>query len=249
MSNTTDYKAKIDEIMAIKKDDIKNPNIPVDKFLQEAEDLFHWAKDDEDQLQANGLEKGFIDELPIRAGACREAQSKWIKEWKMHKEPEKNWEEMCKNAEFLKKKLLHAFDYAYRKDEGLLKKITFIRKGSGHTDTIQDLNDLAVLGKTNPESLKKINFDMTLLDASAEMADSMASSLAIVNGEKLVDNKVRIIRDKAYTFLKEAVDEVRACGKYVFWDNKDRLKGYVSRYYQHKKKKTKETNGEDENVD
>lgn len=36
--------------------------------------------------------------------------------------------------------------------------------------------------------------------------------------------KKKIIRDKAYTFLKEAYDEVRACGKYVFADDPDRLK-------------------------
>ena len=39
------------------------------------------------------------------------------------------------------------------------------------------------------------------------------------------------MRDKAYTHLKQAVDEVRECGHYVFWRNEARLKGYSSRYF------------------
>ena len=39
------------------------------------------------------------------------------------------------------------------------------------------------------------------------------------------------MRDKAYTHLKQAVDEVRECGQYVFWRNEARLKGYSSRYF------------------
>ena len=34
------------------------------------------------------------------------------------------------------------------------------------------------------------------------------------------------MRDKAYTHLKQAVDQVRECGQYVFWRNEARLKGY-----------------------
>ncbi|MCH9008526.1 hypothetical protein IIA29_11070, partial [candidate division KSB1 bacterium] len=40
-----------------------------------------------------------------------------------------------------------------------------------------------------------------------------------------------MMRDKAYTHLKQAVDQVRECGQYVFWRNEARLKGYGSRYF------------------
>jgi len=39
-----------------------------------------------------------------------------------------------------------------------------------------------------------------------------------------------VVRDQAYTHLKQAVDAVRACGQYLFWRNDERLKGYASRY-------------------
>ena len=69
---------------------------------------------------------------------------------------------------------------------------------------IQDLSDLSVLGKANQPLL------------------------AAMNGERAENNSAKTIRDKAYTLLKKAVDEIREAGKYVFWKNPDRLKGYYS---------------------
>lgn len=40
------------------------------------------------------------------------------------------------------------------------------------------------------------------------------------------------IRENAYTYLKQAIDEIRECGKFVFWRNPERMKGYVSEHWQ-----------------
>jgi hypothetical protein len=42
-------------------------------------------------------------------------------------------------------------------------------------------------------------------------------------------------RDRAFTYLKQAIDEIRECGRFVFWRNPDRLKGYTSDYWKQKK--------------
>jgi len=49
-----------------------------------------------------------------------------------------------------------------------------------------------------------------------------------------------IIRDQAFTYLKLAVDEIRECGKFAFWRNPDRLKGYISKYWKQIKKSAPE---------
>ena len=140
--------------------------------------------------------------------------------------------------------MLGAFDYAFRNEEALLKKVSLIRQGSGKADMIQDLNDIAVLGKANGQLMAKIRIDMALFDKSADIADKMAHLLAIINGEKQQETSEKIFRDKAYTYLKEAVDEVRACGKYVFTDNPERMKGYISNYFKKKRKKNNQSDDE-----
>jgi hypothetical protein len=104
---------------------------------------------------------------------------------------------------------------------------------------IQDLNDLAVLGRNNKELLGKINFDLGKLDQSAELSDMLAGVLARSNGEKLEGSEVLEMRNKAYTYLKLAVDEVRDYGKYVFRKDDEKRQGYRSEYLRKKNQRNR----------
>jgi hypothetical protein len=226
-----DYELLLPEIEQIERDDVMYPNLPVDVFLQEAENLFHWVSDDKDEIVATGLNWELVEQLPVRAGACREAQSLWNNEYQARQDAEKLWKEQSPLAYDLRDRLVHSFLYAFRDEPDLRARVAEISEGGGHADMIQDLNDLATLGKNNQDALQAINFDMSELDKAAEMSDNMADLLAQANGDKFKENEKKIIRDKAYTHLKELVDEVRECGKYVFWRNPDRLRGYASAYH------------------
>lgn len=230
MSSLEDYLAKIAIIEAIADDQMKSPNIPVDVYLQEAENLYQWCLQDKEMLIAAGLNWSFVEELPVRAGAAREAESRWVRKRFTRQEAEKQWREKSPAAYDLRDTILHHFRFAFRKEADLLNRVSQIADGGGHADMIQDLNDLSVLGKEHIDLLQAISFDVTLLDIAANTADEMASLLSLATTERADDSAERIVRDKAYTYLKEAVEEIRACGQYVFWRDKERAKGYGSHY-------------------
>jgi hypothetical protein len=102
---------------------------------------------------------------------------------------------------------------------------------------IQELNNLAVIGKDNPLLLKKINFDMTLLDRAAETSTRMRGLLAAANCEREMTNDGKKIRDQAYTHLKEAVDEIYECGQFAFRKDEERRRGYRSNYMYKRRKR------------
>jgi hypothetical protein len=58
----------------------------------------------------------------------------------------------------------------------------------------------------------------------------MAALFAAATGDRIDLSESKKIRDKAYTHLKEVVDEVYAYGQYVCRDDDERLKGYRSNY-------------------
>ena len=93
MSNIENYKEKLGTIQAIPDDEIRTPGIPVDVFLQEAENPYQWCLADKEKLEAAGLDWTFVDDLPVRAGAAREAESRWVKERFTRKDAEKEWQE------------------------------------------------------------------------------------------------------------------------------------------------------------
>lgn len=242
MSSSSDYNDLLPVIQAIPSNEVLTPTIPIDVYVQETENLWQWCKDDQSALVAAGLDWNFVASLPVRAGACREAQSLWNKERNVRKKAEKDWKEQAPQAFDLRDQLVHTYRYAFRKDSTLLDRVEEIALGNTNADMVQDLNDLAVLGRNNPEPLQLIRFDITLLDRASQTADEMGELLGIVNGERETDSETMIIRDKAYTYLKQAVDEVRDCGKFVFWRNPERAQGYSSDYWQRKRSAaTKET--------
>lgn len=52
----TDFNAKLKEIMAIRDEDVKLPNMPVGEAVQEAENQAPWCKDDKAKLIKAGLD-------------------------------------------------------------------------------------------------------------------------------------------------------------------------------------------------
>ncbi|MBK8807431.1 MAG: hypothetical protein IPO21_12620 [Bacteroidales bacterium] len=230
MASKEDLNAKLEVIKNISDKETISPVMPVDVYLQEAENLYHWAEQDATELQKGGITKEFIEDLSVRTGACREAQSVWKTTQNAQEEAQTRWKNESPLAYELRDELVHTFRYAFRKQDELLKKVQAISENSGHVDMIQDLNDLAILGTANQAALQAINLDLGKLELAAHTSDEMAKLLAIVNGEKSTRNESITIRNKAFTHLKEAVDEIRACGKYIFWRNEERLKGYKSAY-------------------
>ncbi|MFA8433461.1 MAG: hypothetical protein ACEPOZ_02995 [Marinifilaceae bacterium] len=231
MPNNVDFQNEKEAILAIPEESVKTLNMPIGIFLQEAEDLYHWGLKDKEKLMGAGLPEAILDAIPVRAGACRHAQSEWNDEMSTREEAQNKWQVRFPSAYDLRDHLLHSYRYAFRNEPGILAVVDRIAEGYGHADMIQDLNDLAVLGKKHPDLLGAINFDMEKVDLAGTTSDDMADLLARSNGETLEGNEAKDIRDRAYTHLKEAVDQVRDCGKYVFWKDEKRLKGYRSSYF------------------
>ena len=225
------FDAKLTTLEAIPAAEVKAPTMPVDISLQEAEDLFTWAAEDQAALEAKGLDWAtYVADIPVRAGALRYAQSEWMKERFGREEASRVWKEESPKAVEMRNDLLADLRFAYRKDANLMGRVRAIAEGTGAADMIQDLSDISVLGKSNTAGLQAINFDLTKLDVAEQRADELAELLAKANGVLLENASAKDMRDRAYTHLKEAVDEVRDCGKYVFRKDPNRYKGYISRY-------------------
>jgi hypothetical protein len=244
MSNLSDYEAMLPEAQAILAENIKLPTMPVGIYSQEAEDLYQWSLKDKDKLMSAGIPETHFDMLNTASGALRYSQSKWTEQQKNREEAEEQWANLSPEAYDLRDRSLHTLRYAYRNDSALLQSVKLIDEGAGDADMIQDLSDIAVLGKANPELLQAINFDMSTLEQCEQTSAQMADIRAMANGEKNVTNESLVIRNQVYTLLKTFVDDIRDAGKYVFWRDENRLKGYRSDYQRRKYLKNKKSDEE-----
>ncbi|MCV9387380.1 hypothetical protein [Reichenbachiella ulvae] len=178
-----------------------------------------------------GLDQAVLDALAPQTEALRYSQSIWARERYSKEEARQEWEQRAPIMEELKNELEHNCRFAFRKRPDLLVKVQAIEAGHGHADMIQDLSDLSVLGTANMPLLEAVGFDTSKLKTAETMASEMSVLLATMNGERFENNQTKKLRDKAYTLLKATVDEVRETGKFVFWKEEDRRRGYISSHW------------------
>ncbi len=240
------FEAKKVVLEAIPESEIKSPRKKIEEILQEDQDLYHWSLNDEEALVKVGLDWKLVTDLPVRIGTLRYAESIWLDESKTKEEAKVAWDEKRPEAKALRDTLLRYFRFAYHKDPELLVKVKKISEGSSQADMIQDLSDLSVLGKAHPEPLTKAGMDLGLLDKAAVLAEESAKLLGISHSVVSGRNEHCITRDRAFTHLKEAVDEIRRVGQFVFWDNEKRREGYLRK--SDKKRKRNNSNDEDNSL-
>ena len=229
---------------AITGDALKKPNIPMPIFLQEAENLLVAATHDKDALLEAGFDVLWLESMPAKIGALNQAESIWFKERDKRDEAQKSWDTQAPEAYALRDQLLRSMRYAYRNHPDLMDKVVAIAEGAGHADMIADLHKLAVLGRDFAEPLVAIKLDLALLDRAQDTADEMGTLLALLMGERSLGSAPRLARDQAYTLLKQAVDEVRACGQYVFWNDERRRDEYSSHYLRNMRRQASKKNQE-----
>jgi hypothetical protein len=175
MGNREYYEKKLEVISAIEDSRIKKPHhIPVGIYTQEALNLYKYALDDKEALMAAGLAPELIEDLPQRCGALKEAESRWKNQRAAMNKSTRDWKKQSPIAYDLRKRLLAAFLFAFRKHPDLMKEVRAISPIGGHAKMIKDLTDLSVLGKSNTRLLEVINFDLSLLDKAAQTSRKMA---------------------------------------------------------------------------
>ena len=244
MGHKEDYNLKLAEAQELPAENVLNPYMPMGVYCQEAEDLAVWATEDLAKLAAAGLPETYLAEIPIWAGATHQAQSLWMREKQSQEEAEQQWAEKSPEAYDFRNQMIHGLRYAFRKHPDLLAQVATIAEGESDADMIQDLNDISVLGLANPELIQKAGMSEEDMHISAQLSDELGYLRALANGEKNGTNEYCEIRNRMYTKLKELVDEVRDCGKFVFWRDSKRLKGYASAY--NRKKRGSNKNNENQ---
>ncbi|MCU0289537.1 MAG: hypothetical protein MUF15_24475 [Acidobacteria bacterium] len=231
MYKTENLDLKMPEITAVDDKRIKRPkHIPPNACIMEANTLYHWARQDKETLIARGLSWELVEDLVVRQEALSEAEALWNTQWQNRTAVYEEWNTASALAYELRDQLAADFRFAFRNHPDLLSILKRISTKKHHPTMLQDLNDLSHLGKMNRLLLEAIGFDTALLEKAAQTSSDLAALLAKTNAVIGKLCEVKKIRDQAYTYLKEAVDEIRRTGQFVFRHNKERFNGYISQH-------------------
>jgi len=240
------YKKHVETFSAIPADKIKTPKMARVDVIGEAEELKVAALEDREALVKAGCPEKFITTLDERIGAYAHASSVWENSEFTKSDAKKLWMEEEPVAYDFKERLLHALSHALRGNPEELKYVRKISAGHGRRDLVLDFKDIAVLGKRNTDALSAIGFDPADLDKAETLHEKLSNLLSEANMSPAELEDRKTLAYQAFTYLQEAVAEIRANGQYVFWKDEERLNLYKSDYYQNiGKTKTREEEKEE----
>ncbi len=246
MDYSEGYKLLVEKIKAINEEDIAPIYMPSEHLASEGQSLYLWAMEDKDDLIKRGVTLEMINDLHNGSEALLTAEAIWKHNLESTQEYSKIWSEKLPYSLDLRQEAIATFRYAFRKDQNLLASIEDINSGSSHPDLVSDLHELHLLGTKHIDKLNAIGFEEELIPKLKGSSENMANLLANINGERMRKDKSKLIRDQAFTYLKDVIDEIRACGKFTFRKDPARLKGYRSKYnrakYIKRKRATEDSN-------
>lgn len=240
MSDSENEKTMEDLVNEIPKEEVVKPTIPVDIVIKEAGELHAYATEDKEVLVAKGLTEEMIADLGLRSRFLLAKQNNWVAVYQSSLTSTQEWSKKIEEGRLLQRELHHDFQFAFRKNSKALQVLQVTLDGDRDSDTIVDLGSYPQIAKQYPSELEAIKFDNNKLVRSKALAEELLVLQEKVDGVKnSADRPEKDLRDRAYTYLKQLVDEIRAYGKYAFWDNEEKQRRYASEYARQKNERNK----------
>jgi hypothetical protein len=230
MSDQQNLLDLLEEINAVTGEAIVYCDMPYQVYINEAEALHTRASLDIALLDKYNLTPDHLNRLLVCTGALRTAQSNWEAKRSAKKKARDAWDAEAPELFRFRDEMADHMEFALRDNPRALEIVKKIKEGTSRSDAIQDLADLAVLGRENTPALTAINYELNLLDKATEMSDYYGALLGDINGRMYFEDDVKLVRDKSYTLTKEIVDKIRSYGKFIFRNNPEKQKAYASKY-------------------
>jgi|GEM_PF-4227486 len=215
------------EISNIPNDTLKVPLVPVSLFIKDTLTLKLWASDDIDELKKINYSPLQLKRLEELAYACEFINTEWCTVCNITNYNTTNWSRLSKEALIVINSLIHTLRFAFRDNPELITVIEYISDRNIKNNIIENLNKLYYTGMNNNIIVEK-TIDNRLINEANNLSKLLMAELEKINGDIYSENNIRIMRDKTYLMLSNEVDELKHYGRYIFWHNNDRLKGYMN---------------------
>lgn len=237
MSAQEAYEQLMPEILGIKNNLIQFPNIPAEELVFEAVKISKLIVEDREPLLKSGIDPELLDSFDNRLAAYEHAESRYLILRDSTDVLSQKFKILQEKVFNMRKNLLHNLKFAFKENEKAMSGLERIIEGRTFHNKIFDLRPIIDMAKDHLEALEKIGFDKVLLDDAEILYNETKKAISEISATPKDVNEVKDIRNRAYTYLNEALSRIKDHGQFVFWKNEERLKLYKSQFRATKKPK------------
>ncbi len=247
MSAHEAYDRLMPDILGISPDSIQHPNQPAENIVVEGKKNIKLTVEDREALLNSGIDAEILDGLQDRVEAYEISEAKYIV-LRDSTEDLKEKLKIIRDKTFeIRKVLLHNLNFVLKNDKDAVAALERIAHGRSINNKIFDIRPILELAGTHLADLDKINFDRSILDDAEILyneAQEVQSEIAV--SPKAI-SEIKEIRNRAYTYLNEALSKIKEHAHFVFWQNEERLNLYKNQY--RITRKYKKSNSDDTNLE
>jgi hypothetical protein len=212
----------------------KSPSIPVARLIQEANDLYLFCKNDRKELIGEGIDWDEVEKLPELLNECSDAEVEYQVYRKNAGSEIVKLKKLVLRCRKLRTTIAEKLRSAVSR-AGNFMTVPSYRKSWSRAELVQDLNDLAVIGKDIKHMFNHTGFDLTLLDLAADLSVELSEKIIDVIISKPSKSRQKTFRDKTMQELLSLIVQIRKTGKSAFFDNPLRRKAYACEYLRERK--------------
>lgn len=205
--------------------------MPTEEVMTWTEQVIYMLKTDASPMVDKGLDIMYPDSLPARLGTFVVAASETLIVKDRKSDVTQQFLEAEPKLYALVEEITEAIYYACRNEPNALISLDKIQEGQSRKDNIYDLVSLYKLGKEYEEKLEAIDFDMQKLDQALEEHSRLLKLLTASTNTPAELEEKQLIKNKAFTWLLEALHEIDACARYTFGRKSERYAQYKSDYW------------------
>ena len=221
-------------LAAIPAESVIIPTIPISTFLGECEQLKDASAVDAAALCRAGLAEEQLTAFPNAIIGTRSAEVLWqLARFGTTGVPQR-WKIQSADAWKLRKEIIRDYRHFFRKNPELLRLVDVIDTGTTNDDMLLNLIQLAELGENNRALLDNTDFDISWLAEARALAAELTEVYAEKGVEDHTDSPTYDTRNRAFTYCKAIVDDIRENGKHIHPKGDPRADLYVSVYHRKK---------------
>jgi hypothetical protein len=214
------FEACRERISAVPEKEHAVMNMPYEEAMQEGRRVEMLVEKYGERLKASDIDAALLVSFPVMVGAfayCVATLESSVAD--TGGIDNARYQELKKEAYALRRKLIAAFRYIFREIPDVLQVLAKISTGKGDLDLFKDLLSLYKLAADNMDRLKKAHFD----PVEAERAYELYLALFSMSAERdIIPEKISEAKSccmKSWTLLHDALEEIYAAGRYVFYND------------------------------
>lgn len=222
----------MEKIIAVPKERHSRMTIPYEDVMKEAARMTLLAEKYHDRLIVSDIDPLHLDEIVLRAGAFAQCVTVFETHISVNDSHNAQYAEKRKEGFALRRKLMADYAYIFRNDADVLSVLDNIREGRGDLDMIKDLLSLNKLSVDYRDRLEKAHFNFEDSQKAYDLYSELfnLSALRDIDPEKMSEAKLFLV--KAWTLLKDTLDEIYAAGRFVFYNEPEIEELFYSDYWQ-----------------